>query len=74
MTFKSSHNTTQPSGWVGPQQYIVTTYGIMRSFDKTTGLPDGVLDIDAFNFFGMINLKKFKFTIVAFLIVGSLLV
>ena len=48
----------QPSGWVGPQQYIVMTYGIMRSFDKTTGLPDGVLDIDAFNFFGIINAQE----------------
>ena len=41
-----------PSGWVGPQQYILASYGSIRSFDKTTGLPDGALDIDAFSFFG----------------------
>ena len=28
-------------GWVGPQQYILMSFGIeFRSFDKTTGLPD----------------------------------
>ena len=40
------------NGWVGPQQYILMTFGIIRSFDKATGLPDGVLDIDASSFFG----------------------
>ena len=45
----------QPNGWVGPQQYIVMSFGIIRSFDKSTGLPDGVLDIDASNFFGIIS-------------------
>ena len=44
----------QQSGWVGPQQYILTTYGSIRSFDKVTGQPDGVLDIDASNFFGTV--------------------
>ena len=43
----------QLSGWVGPQQYILMCYGSIRSFDKTTGQPDGALDIDAANFFGV---------------------
>ncbi len=41
------------NGWVGPQQYILMTYNIMRSFDKTTGQPDGMLNIDADSFFGV---------------------
>ena len=41
------------NGWVGPQQYILICYGIIRSFDKATGLPDGVLNIDASSFFGV---------------------
>ena len=49
----------RPSGWVGPEQYIVATYGIIRSYNKATGLQDGVLDIDAFNFFGIINAQEF---------------
>ena len=40
------------NGWVGPQQYILMTYQIIRSFDKITGEPDGVLNIDAPTFFG----------------------
>jgi len=42
-----------PSGAIGPQQYILMTYQIIRSFNRTTGLPDGVLDIDASSFFGV---------------------
>ena len=45
----------RPGGWVGPQQYIVMSYQNIRSFDKTTGLPDGVLDIEASNFFGTLS-------------------
>lgn len=41
------------NGWVGPQQYILMTYNIIRSFNKTTGAPDGILNIDAANFFGV---------------------
>ena len=41
------------NGWVGPQQYILMCYGIIRSFDKATGQPDGVLNIDASSFFGV---------------------
>jgi hypothetical protein len=33
-----------PNGWVGLNQYILMTYGALRSFDKTTNLPDSVLD------------------------------
>jgi len=42
-----------PSGAVGPTQYILMSYNVIRSFDKTTGLPDGVLEIDAASFFGV---------------------
>ncbi len=41
------------NGWVGPKQYILMSYGAIRSFDKFTGQPDGVLNIDASNFFGV---------------------
>lgn len=41
------------NGWVGPKQYILICYGIIRSFDKFTGLPDGVLNLDASSFFGV---------------------
>lgn len=41
------------NGAVGVQQYIVMTYNVIRSFDKSTGLPDGVLNIDAASFFGV---------------------
>lgn len=40
------------NGWVGPEQYILMSYGIIRSFNKTTGQPDGVLNIDSSSFFG----------------------
>lgn len=51
-TFFTSVIPPQQGGWVGPQQYILISYGIIRSFDKTTGLPDGVLNIDSGSFFG----------------------
>ncbi len=41
------------NGWVGPNQYVLMTYQIMRSFNKTTGLPDGILELDAASFFGV---------------------
>ena len=31
------------SGWVGPEQYILMSYNIIRSFNKFTGQPDGIL-------------------------------
>ncbi len=34
-----------PTGDVGPTQYIFSSYGAVRSFNKFTGLPDGILDI-----------------------------
>ncbi len=42
-------------GAVGPSQFIVFINGRLRSFDKTTGLPDGVLDIDPDVFFNSIT-------------------
>lgn len=39
-------------GAVGPTQYVISCVGIYRSFDKTTGLPDGALNIDETAFFG----------------------
>ena len=57
----------QPSGWVGPQQYIVVMYGIIRSFDKTTGLPDGVLNIDASSFFGFPFIEELRIVYSRFL-------
>ncbi len=54
-------NTVQPfdargdqnlTGSVGPQQYIMFSYSVIRSFDKATGKPDGVLNIDGSSFLG----------------------
>lgn len=41
------------NGWVGAQQYILMTYNIIRSFNKYTGKPDGILDLDSCSFFGV---------------------
>lgn len=38
-------------GVVGPAQFILAANGRIRSFDKKTGLADGVLDISTTNFF-----------------------
>ena len=35
-----------PTGDVGLTQYIFSSYGVLRSFNKVTGLPDGILDIN----------------------------
>jgi hypothetical protein len=40
-----------PNGAVGPTQYIVTVNGKLRSFNKTTGAADGVLNLVIDNFF-----------------------
>ena len=73
-------NTVQPTfvagnqnlnGWVGPKQYILMSYGAIRSFDKITGQPDGVLNIDSASFFGIMP-QMFVSIIVAFLTVGYL--
>ena len=42
-------------GAAGPTQYLVFINGILRSFSKTTGLADGVLNIDPDIFFGTIT-------------------
>ncbi len=39
------------NGWVGPEQYILMSNNQIRSFNKLTGQPDGVLDIDPSSFF-----------------------
>lgn len=39
------------TGWVGDKQYILMSYGVIRSFDKNTGLPDHVLNTDSASFF-----------------------
>lgn len=39
------------NGWVGPEQYILMSYGAVRSFNKVTGLRDNILNIDASAFF-----------------------
>lgn len=41
------------NGWVGATQYVLMTYGIIRSFNKITGVADGILNIDASSFFGV---------------------
>jgi hypothetical protein len=41
-------------GAVGPTQYIVAVNGRIRSFDKTTGLVDGVLNVDTDVFFSSV--------------------
>ena len=55
------------SGSVGPQQYIMISHGIIRSFDKATGEPDGILDIDDSNFFGVASLNQIRITYSRFL-------
>jgi hypothetical protein len=39
------------NGWIGQEQYILMSYGAIRSFNKTTGLRDNVLNIDSDSFF-----------------------
>lgn len=41
------------NGWVGAEQYILMSYGAVRSFNKTTGQRDNVLNIDASSFFNV---------------------
>ena len=41
------------NGWVGRTQYILMSYNVIRSFNKTTGKADGILNIDAASFFGV---------------------
>ena len=41
-----------PNGAVGTEQYILMTYNVIRSFNKSTGEADDVLNLDAASFFG----------------------
>ncbi len=41
-----------PNGAVGTEQYILMTYNVIRSFNKSTGEADNVLNLDAASFFG----------------------
>lgn len=48
-------------GAVGPEQFIVCINGLIRSFDKATGLEDDVLDIDPNDFFFPANTVRDAF-------------
>ena len=72
-TLATDADLPNQNGWVGPQQYILMTYNIIRSFNKFTGQPDGVLDIDAPSFFGLM-LRMCASIIVVFLTGGYLVV
>jgi len=39
-------------GALGPSQFIMSINGLIRTFNKTTGLADGILNIDTDTFFG----------------------
>lgn len=41
------------NGWVGAEQYILMSYGAVRSFNKATGQRDNVLNVDASAFFNV---------------------
>lgn len=40
------------NGGVGPEQYVLITNDQIRSFNKATGKPDGILDMDTASFLG----------------------
>lgn len=42
-------------GAVGPNQFVIAINGLIRSFDKSTGLADGVLNVDPDVFFNSIR-------------------
>lgn len=42
-------------GAVGPEQYILMSYNAIRSFNKSSGNADGILDIDAMSFFNALS-------------------
>jgi hypothetical protein len=46
-------------GEVGPSQYIMTVNGWLRSFNKTTGVADGVLDLEMDVFFNSVRNGSF---------------
>ncbi len=47
--FRPQPNCT---GYVGPTQYLETSNSNIRTFNKFTGQPDGILDIDSSTFLG----------------------
>ena len=53
----SDSNVVPPDsmGAVGPTQFLVTVNGRFRSFSKTSGSPDGILDVSDFIFFGSVE-------------------
>src|SRR6185369_13971616 len=42
-------------GAVGPKQFIVAVNGLMRSFNKATGVADGALNTSTDNFFASVR-------------------
>jgi len=44
-----------PMGAVGPTQYVVFVNGRIASFDKTTGLADGAINVDPNVFYGSVR-------------------
>lgn len=48
------------AGWVGFEQYIISTYNSLRSYNKKTGEPDGVLNIDAGSFMGVVSPRDIR--------------
>jgi hypothetical protein len=49
-------------GAVGPTQYVVFLNGRLRTFNKTTGLVDGVINIDPKTFFASVISQPSSFT------------
>ena len=43
------------TGAVGKNQYVLHCYDVVRSFDKKTAKPDGILNIDSSSFFNFTN-------------------
>lgn len=43
------------AGGAGPTQYLACCVGGIRSFDKSTGIPDGAIDMNTDAFFGLIS-------------------
>ena len=46
-------------GAVGPSQFLLTINGLIRSFNKTTGLADGVMNFEADTFFNPVRNGEF---------------
>ena len=41
-------------GAVGPTQFVMAINAVLRTFDKTTGIPDGALEINPYDFFSAV--------------------